>query len=156
MTDARSAPIHEAPWTELPAVTAYRLAALRSAVFVVEQRCPYLDLDGRDLEAGVTQWWIADATGVGGDPAADDRPVAALRVLPEGDGWRIGRVVTDPAYRAVGLAGRLLAAVLERRRGPFVLDAQSYLTAWYERFGFVVDGPEFVEDGIPHTPMRRP
>jgi ElaA protein len=42
------------------------------------------------------------------------------------------------------------------RTGPFVLDAQSYLTEWYGRFGFVVDGPAFVEDGIPHTPMRRP
>jgi ElaA protein len=34
-----------------------------------------------------------------------------------------------------------------------VLDAQSYLAGWYERFGFVADGPEFVEDGIPHVPM---
>ena len=36
-----------------------------------------------------------------------------------------------------------------------VLDAQTYLRAWYERFGFAVSGPEFVEDGIPHQPMRR-
>jgi ElaA protein len=36
-----------------------------------------------------------------------------------------------------------------------VLDAQSYLVGWYERFGFAVTGPEFLEDGIPHTPMRR-
>ncbi|MCC6436868.1 MAG: GNAT family N-acetyltransferase [Acidimicrobiales bacterium] len=148
MTDPRRAPIQQAAWSELPARTAYRLAALRSAVFVVEQRCPYLDLDGRDLDAGVTQLWIE----AGDEPA----PVAALRVLPEGDGWRIGRVVTDPAYRAVGLAGRLLEEVLARRDGPFVLDAQSYLTGWYGRFGFVTDGPEFLEDGIPHTPMRRP
>jgi len=37
-----------------------------------------------------------------------------------------------------------------------VLDAQSYLARWYERFGFVPDGDEFVEDGIAHVPMRRP
>ena len=36
-----------------------------------------------------------------------------------------------------------------------VLDAQSYLVGWYARFGFTPDGPEFVEDGIPHVPMRR-
>ena len=36
-----------------------------------------------------------------------------------------------------------------------VLDAQSYLAQWYARFGFVPDGPEFLEDGIPHIPMRR-
>jgi ElaA protein len=36
-----------------------------------------------------------------------------------------------------------------------VLDAQSYLVGYYESFGFVVSGEEFVEDGIPHLPMRR-
>ncbi len=128
-------------------MTAYRLAALRSAVFVVEQTCAYLDLDGRDLEPGATQllWRHPD----GSVPAA-------LRVLAEADGgWRIGRVVTDPAHRAAGLAGRLVQRVLDSRDGPFVLDAQSYLTGWYGRFGFSVAGPGFVEDGIPHTPMRR-
>jgi ElaA protein len=37
-----------------------------------------------------------------------------------------------------------------------VLDAQTYLQEWYERFGYVVTGPEFLDDGIPHVPMRRP
>jgi ElaA protein len=36
-----------------------------------------------------------------------------------------------------------------------VLDAQSHLQVWYERFGYVVTGPEFLDDGIPHVPMRR-
>ena len=40
--------------------------------------------------------------------------------------------------------------------GTVVLDAQSHHTSLYERHGFVVDGPEFLDDGIPHTPMRRP
>ncbi|MEZ5262090.1 MAG: GNAT family N-acetyltransferase [Acidimicrobiia bacterium] len=140
--------LRAARWVDIDPVTAYRLAALRSAVFVVEQQCPYLDLDGRDLEAATTQLWFE---------AAGGQVVAALRVMAEaGGGWRIGRVVTDPAHRAAGLARRLLEQAMAGRTGPFVLDAQSYLTEWYGRFGFVVDGPAFVEDGIPHTPMRRP
>ncbi len=39
--------------------------------------------------------------------------------------------------------------------GPWVLDAQSHLADWYEERGFVAAGPEFIEDGIPHVPMRR-
>ena len=47
---------------------------------------------------------------------------------------------------------RALAVVGDR---PSVLDAQSYLAHWYARFGYEASGPEFVEDGIPHVPMRR-
>ncbi|MBT5578975.1 MAG: GNAT family N-acetyltransferase, partial [Acidimicrobiaceae bacterium] len=43
----------------------------------------------------------------------------------------------------------------EHSEGPWVLDAQSYLVTWYQDLGFMVDGEEFVEDGIPHVPMRR-
>jgi len=140
-------PIREAAWAELDATTTYRIAALRAAVFVVEQQCCYLDLDGRDLEPDARHLFI---TGPGGTV------LAALRVLAEADGGhRIGRVVTDPAHRGQGLAARLLLAALQRR-GPFVLDAQSHLSDWYAGFGFEVCGAEFVEDGIPHLPMQRP
>ncbi len=87
--------------------------------------------------------------------------MATLRVLSEPDadgpgraGLRIGRVVTAADRRGQGLAGALVAHVL-RRPGPFVLDAQSYLTDWYGGFGFIPTGREFLLDGIPHTPMRR-
>ena len=60
------------------------------------------------------------------------------------------------ASREELLAGRLVDDVLARHgEVPVVLDAQSYLVEWYGRFGFVATGPEFLEDGIPHTPMRR-
>jgi ElaA protein len=136
------------PWSGLGPALAYRIAALRVAVFVVEQRCPYLDLDGRDLEPGAEQRWVA---------GPDGEVLAALRALDEGDGaTRIGRVVTDPRHRSEGLAARLIESVLADRPGPFVLDAQAHLQEYYERFGFVVAGEPFVEDGIPHVPMRRP
>ena len=65
---------------------------------------------------------------------------------------RIGRVVTDPAHRGARLAGRLLDAALAAREHPVVLDAQSHLVHVYARHGFVPDGHEFLDDGIPHTP----
>ncbi len=136
-----------AAFAELDPVTAYRLWELRSQVFVVEQDCVYLDLDGRDLEPGARHWWV-EREGV---------PVAALRVLEEGGSLRIGRVVTRMDRRGQGLAARLVHAVLEAAGDrPVVLAAQSHLVDWYAAFGFVPDGPGFLDDGIPHTPMRRP
>jgi ElaA protein len=136
--------VHRASWHDLSPTTAYRLLQLRSLVFVVEQDCVYLDPDGRDLEPDARHYWAGDVD-------------AALRLLTEPDGSRrIGRVVTHPDARGRGLAAALVtAAVADAGDGPIVLDAQSHLTAWYEEFGFVVDGPSFEEDGIPHTPMRR-
>jgi ElaA protein len=65
-------------------------------------------------------------------------------------------VCTAVDARGQGLQAKLLAAALqERPDATYELAAQSYLTGFYERFGFQVSGPEFVEDGIPHTPMRR-
>lgn len=145
--------LHSAPaWEEIPARTAYRIARLRQEVFVVEQECVYLDLDGRDLEPGAVQFWAEDAHGA---------VAATLRVLSEeaeaGPGVRsIGRVITGPQWRGKGVAAALLDAAIASCEGqPILLHAQSHLTAWYAGFGFAACGPEYVEDGIPHTPMRR-
>jgi ElaA protein len=126
----------------------YDALQLRAAVFVVEQDCPYLDPDGRDLEPTTQHLWIR----------GDDGGIASyVRVLAEPDGTlRIGRVVTDPAHRGAQRAGQLVDAALEGVTVPVVLAAQSHLTHVYERYGFVPDGDEFLDDGIPHTPMRRP
>jgi ElaA protein len=125
--------------------TLYRLLQLRVDVFVVEQACPYRDLDGRDAEPETRHLWIEEG----------DEVVACLRLLDDGIDGRIGRVVTAPAQRGQGLAATLVReAVALAAPRPVVLDAQSHLTAWYGSLGFRVDGPEFMEDGIPHTPMR--
>ncbi len=126
--------------------TLYRILALRSQVFVVEQECAYLDLDGRDLEPGAVQVWVED----------DGAVLATLRVLDDGDLARVGRVATDAEARGRGLAARLMAAALTMVEGrAVVLDAQAHLAGWYERFGFAVAGEKFDEDGIAHVPMRR-
>lgn len=131
---------------ELTAVELYAVLRLRSEVFVIEQDCNYLDPDGRDLEVGTTHLWFE---------AGDGDIASYLRVLTEpGGGHRIGRVLTPPQHRGRGLAAALLDEALERADRPVVLNAQSHLVDMYGRHGFVVDGPEFLEDEIPHTPMR--
>ena len=139
--------VRSARLAELDAVTLYRILALRSAVFVVEQDCVYLDQDGRDLEPESLQLWIEE----------DGEVVCTLRLLRDVNGERrVGRVATAPAARGRGLAALLMRAVLDLAAGEVVvLNAQSYLADWYARFGFVLDGAEFLEDGIPHVPMRR-
>jgi ElaA protein len=137
--------LHVATFDELDARTAYLLWQLRGAVFVVEQGCPYLDLDGRDLEPGTRHLWIEDG-----------RPVGYLRVLDDDGCARIGRVVVAQSHRGQRLAERLMHAALEVVGDrPCVLDAQAHLAGWYARLGFEQTGPEFLDDGIPHVPMRR-
>jgi ElaA protein len=141
------AEVRSAGFADLDATTAYRLWALRSAVFVVEQDCPYLDLDGRDLEPTTRHLWVEQ----------DGVPVAVLRLLADGDVVRIGRVATAPTARGQGLAARLVRAAIDAAgERAVVLDAQSHLVDWYAAFGFVPSGQGFLDDGIPHTPMRRP
>ncbi|WP_422738979.1 GNAT family N-acetyltransferase [Micromonospora sp. WMMD729] len=139
--------IRTALFADLDARTLHDLLKLRIDVFVVEQNCPYPELDGRDVEPGTRHVWLTDG----------DAPLAYLRILADPDGVaRIGRVVVAPAARGGGHAGRLMAAALDLVGDrPSVLEAQSHLVAFYARHGFTVSGPEYVEDGIPHTPMRR-
>ena len=119
---------------------------LRSVVFVVEQDCVYNDVDGRDAEAGTVHHWIR----------VDGVLAAYARLLDDGAGvGQIGRVVTHADHRSCGHAARLISHIVDTHDGPLALDAQSHLVSWYERLGFSSAGPEFVEDGIPHTPMRR-
>lgn len=130
----------------LDAAAGYRLWALRESVFVVEQDCPYQELDGRDLESGTRHVWVDSPAG----------PVGYLRILDDVSTERIGRVLVAPSHRGLGLSGALMrAALAEIGDRPSVLDAQSPLAGWYATFGYRQDGAEFIEDGIPHTPMRR-
>ncbi|MET8362930.1 GNAT family N-acetyltransferase [Micromonospora sp. NPDC005194] len=139
--------IRVASFADLDARTFHDLLKLRIDVFVVEQNCPYPELDGRDVEPGTRHLWLTD----GG------APLAYLRILADPDGAaRIGRVVVAPQARGGGQAGRLMTAALDLvGNRPCVLEAQSHLVDFYARHGFAVSGPEYVEDDIPHTPMRR-
>ena len=124
----------------------YALLKLRVDVFVVEQECPYPELDGRDLEPSTRHFWIGS-----------DVPLAYLRLLEEpGGGFRIGRVCTAADARGRGLSRRLMeAALAEAGDAETVLDAQVQVAALYGAFGFRQVGDEFLDYGIPHVTMRR-
>ena len=139
--------VHVTAFAELDARTGYLLWQLREAVFVVEQHCPYPELDGRDLEPATRHVWVS----------YDGQPIAYLRVLDDGPDARIGRVCVAASHRGRGLAETLMRAAIEVvGERPSRLSAQSYLVGWYSRLGYAADGPEFLEDGIPHVPMARP
>ncbi|WP_166845843.1 GNAT family N-acetyltransferase [Isoptericola sp. BMS4] len=138
-----------APLDELDPRTAFDVCRLRQDVFVVEQRCAYPDLDDRDLEPATRHVVLRDGA----------RVVATARVLDDGAEQRIGRVVCHQDVRGTGASGALMRAALDAATAAapsqdVVLGAQSPLVDWYGRFGFEPDGPEYLEDDIPHTPMR--
>jgi ElaA protein len=132
--------------SELTAGQLYGVLKLRVDVFVVEQECAYAEVDGHDLLPGTHHLWIEDHDGV----------QSYLRLLTEPGHLRIGRLVTATRARGQGLAARLMADALEIVAGSdSVLDSQTYAQGFYEKFGYVAEGPEFVEDGIPHRTMWR-
>jgi ElaA protein len=139
-----------ASFDDLPARTAYDVWRLRQQVFVIEQDCPYPDLDGRDLEPATVHVVLLE------DGADGQVVLGTLRVLDDGDWARIGRVVVAPAGRGRGLAAQMMDEAMALCGDREVrLDAQTGLTAFYAGYGFEVTGPEFDEDGIRHVPMSR-
>jgi ElaA protein len=135
-----------ATFADLDALTLYRLLRLRMDVFVVEQECAFPDIDGRDTEPTTRHLWFEQA----------HEPLVYLRIVEDGAVARIGRVVTAKTARGNGLAGELLtAALVAIGPRPVALDAQQHLTGFYARYGFAVNGPEYLDDGIPHVPMLR-
>lgn len=136
---------------DLDAATLYELLKLRVEVFVVEQSCPYPELDGRDLLSDTRHFWLEDA---------DGEVVSTLRLMEEHahghKAFRIGRVCTKRQARGNGHTARLMqAALADVGDHPCHLNAQSYLVDMYARHGFHPAGEEFLEDGIPHFPMSR-
>jgi len=140
------------PWSELDRDEVYRILRARQRVFCVEQTCAYLDLD--DLDAPAWHLWSE----VDGDVAA------YLRIHPPGAKYReasLGRVLTSLAQRRTGLGRELMREGIRRIEvmygaGPIRIGAQEYLERFYGELGFVRDGDDYDEDGIPHLEMVRP
>ena len=135
---------------DLTTSTLYDLLKLRVEVFVVEQACPYPELDGRDLLPETRHFWLEE----------DGEIICTLRLMEEHDdgrkSFRIGRLCTSKPARGRGHTTRLLqAALAEVGSAPCRINAQTYLVDMYAKHGFKPDGDEFIEDGIPHVPMRR-
>jgi ElaA protein len=130
----------------------YSILRLRQEVFIVEQKCAYGDADG--LDAGATHLFAVD----GGEVVACARLFAPGTQRTEAV---VGRVVTAASVRRSGLGRVLMQRAIEALvalYGPVAiwLGAQKYVERFYASFGFVRDGEDYEEDGIPHLPMRRP
>jgi len=131
----------------------YALMTFRQEVFVVEQRCAYLDADGLDPRA-----WHLWTESPQGHVLAYARLFAPGVKYPEAS---LGRVATALSVRRTGLGRELVAealAVLAREcPGAAVhISAQSYLERFYASYGFVTVGEGYLEDDIPHLAMERP
>ena len=132
---------------ELTARELYDILRLRVDAFVVEQQCPYPELDGKD--PACLHLYYRDADGI----------QAYLRVVPAGvsfDEASIGRVVSRK--RRCGLASRLLREGIRTAREVFGapsirIEAQVYARGLYEGAGFRQVSEAFLEDGIPHIQM---
>lgn len=131
------------------AVELYALLKLRVDVFVVEQACPYPELDGKDADALHLRLLV------------DGETAAYARIWrPENAAPRIGRVLVSPDHRGKKLGEALMREAIgaceTRFPGmPIELSAQSYLQQFYRSLGFSPTSEEYVEDGIPHIDMRR-
>lgn len=148
--EVMAATVHRAWAADLGPLTLYEILRLRVDVFVVEQACPYGELDGRDLEARARHYWL-------GGTGHPEPVLGCLRLLKEPAGeYRIGRLCTARPARGRGLGRRLLEAALgEVGDGPCLLDAQEHLADFYRGYGFTPTGPAYDWEGVSHLPMRR-
>lgn len=140
------------PFDSLTGRDVHDVLQLRTRVFIVEQKCPYLDPDGADPQC----WHGLMRDG-------DGRLIATARLVPPGLKYvepAIGRVVSHPDVRRTG-AGRALmvSAIAQTKRlwpGQDIrIGAQRYLEKFYGSLGFVPTGEPYDEDGIPHIEMIR-
>lgn len=122
-------------------------AFVRRAVFIEEQQVPEeLEWDGLDVDA--FHLIARDSAG---------NPVGGARMLRDG---HIGRMAVLEQWRGREVGTALLRRMLEQARqweakGVY-LDAQVHAIGFYERLGFVTEGEEFIDAGIPHRRMIRP
>ena len=138
-------------FNELSVAELYQVLQLRSEVFVVEQDCVYQDIDGKDVKA------------VHVFAQVDDEMAVYCRLFGPGDYFEdasIGRVVISAKYRDRKWGHELIKAAINAieeiwHTSHITISAQLYLKKFYESHGFVQDGAEYLEDGIPHIKMHR-
>lgn len=134
--------------TELTTKEFLEIVKLRIAVFVVEQNCPYQEVDDADEVAWHT--WLQEGTDI----------VGYTRIIDQGDTVTFGRVLINPKYRNQKLGNKLLKETLKvveenYPNRPIVIGAQAHLTKFYGTFGFEAVSEVYLEDDIPHVQMRR-
>lgn len=149
---------HSATWSELSRDQFHAIIRLRIDVFVVEQDCPYPDLDAKDLKSIQVYALKTDENIALGDSA-----VACIRICAPGVSYpepSIGRVATRPDSRKIGLGIEIMNQAIDICESNYPgqgirISAQCYLEKFYSNLGFVSTGETYLEDNIPHVQMFR-
>lgn len=133
-------------FSELNVTELHALYKLRVAVFVVEQNCPYQEVDDEDLEAFHLLKW------------ENGNLVAYARLIPGMEAVRLGRVLVAQEWRKRGYGQELLTEAIASCAALFPdrelhAQAQAYLEEFYHSFGFEAVSGIYLEDGIPHLDM---
>ena len=136
------------PWEKLSRQQINDIFSLRSEVFIVEQECPYQDVDGKDEIADHVMLHVGEEL------------VGYTRVFTKNTYFReasFGRAVVKKKHRGEGyghlLVEKSLKHLKEKKQSSIKISAQSYLKDFYSSHGFTAKGEEYMEDGIPHTAM---
>ncbi|MFC4652475.1 GNAT family N-acetyltransferase [Lactococcus nasutitermitis] len=129
----------------------YAILKVRVDVFVVEQNCPYPELDDKDKLA--QHLFLTNEKG---------EVIAYCRLLPQNVSFKevsIGRVLVNPNFRKQDFGRELLQKALdvlnEQKERAIKIEAQYYLRNFYASFGFEECSEPFLEDGIKHVEMLR-
>lgn len=136
---------------ELDKLELYRILQLRSEVFVLEQDCKFQDIDNKDLNSYHLMCFV------------DDVLASYARILPAGLSYSeisIGRVVTSPYFRGLGMGKEIMEKSISACENLFKdstirIGAQVYLSKFYNTLGFKEKGEPYDEDGILHVEMTR-
>ncbi len=141
---------HNKHFSQLTASEFHDILKVRINVFVVEQNCPYPEIDGKDVDA----WHVFGVDG-------NNNVVGVSRILRPGvsyDEPSVGRVATSKDARMTGAGMQMMKFVMEEIKSLFPnenvrISAQEYLKGFYEKFGFVKVSESYLEDDIPHIEM---
>ena len=140
------------PFKSLSVEKLYEIIQLRQEIFVVEQDCPYIDADGIDLKCIHISGYHKN------------KLIAYSRIMPPGINYKeasIGRIITKKEHRGHGVGYQLVSISIEEiyknyGNQPIRLSGQTYARAFYEKLGFISEGKEYLEDGIPHISLVKP
>jgi len=138
-------------FSELTVPELYAIMQIRQEVFVVEQNCVFIDADGKDEYCYHLSGFF------------DGQLVVYARIVPPGIAYTeisLGRIVSLPKFRKHGFGRQLMVKVLNLAKqiyggAPIKIEAQLYLKAFYESYGFISQGDPYILDGILHIAMLR-
>ena len=150
---------HTSSWSDLTRDQFHAILRLRISVFVVEQNCPYPELDAKDLSS-IQVYALKNDENI----ALGDSAVACVRICAPGVSYpepSIGRVATRPDCRKRGLGLDIMKRAINACESAYPgqgirISAQCYLEKFYSDLGFSSTGETYLEDDILHIQMFRP